>query len=53
MTFDRLAIVSSDDSYFPANARLGTTTPRLLENGYVLLAADLLVVKLSSLETSL
>jgi hypothetical protein len=53
MTFDRLAIVLSDDSYFPANARLGTTTPGLLEDGYVLLAGDLLVVKFSSLEMSL
>jgi hypothetical protein len=53
MTFDRLAIVSSDDSYFPAHARLGTTTSGLLEDGYVLFAGDLPVVKFSSLEVSL
>jgi len=53
MTFDRLAIVSSDDSYFPANGRLGTTAPNLLEDSYILLAGDLLVVKFSSLEKGL
>ena len=53
MTFDRLAIVSPDDNYFPANARLGTTTPGLLEDGYLLLASDLLVVKFSPLEMGL
>jgi hypothetical protein len=53
MTFDRLAIVSSDDNYFPANARLRTTMPGLLEDGDVLLSDDLFVVKFSSVETSL